>query len=52
MRTEENGEVSDAVMLSNGNVLFSHQFGVKEITPGKNQQSGIRMPARPTMPYL
>ena len=29
------GEVSDAVMLSNGNVLFAHQFGVTEITPGK-----------------
>ena len=22
------GEISDAVMLSNGNVLFTHQFGV------------------------
>ncbi|MBB5060433.1 outer membrane protein assembly factor BamB [Granulicella aggregans] len=29
------GEVSDAVILSNGNVLFAHQFGVTEITPGK-----------------
>jgi outer membrane protein assembly factor BamB len=29
------GEISDAVMLSNGNVLFAHQFGVTEITPGK-----------------
>ena len=29
------GEVSDAVMLSNGNVLFAHQFGVTEITPEK-----------------
>ena len=29
------GEVSDAVMLSNGNVLFAHQFGVTEITPDK-----------------
>jgi hypothetical protein len=27
------GEISDAVMLSNGNVLFTHQFGVTEITP-------------------
>jgi hypothetical protein len=27
------GEISDAVMLSNGNILFAHQFGVTEITP-------------------
>jgi hypothetical protein len=26
------GEISDAVMLSNGNILFAHQFGVSEIT--------------------
>jgi hypothetical protein len=29
------GEISDAVMLSNGNVLFAHQYGVTEITPDK-----------------
>jgi len=29
------GEISDAVMLSNGNILFAHQFGVSEITPDK-----------------
>lgn len=29
------GEISDAVILSNGNVLFAHQFGVTEITPEK-----------------
>ncbi len=29
------GEISDAVMLSNGNILFAHQFGVSEITPEK-----------------
>jgi len=29
------GEISDAVLLSNGNVLFAHQFGVTLITPGK-----------------
>jgi hypothetical protein len=29
------GEISDAVMLSNRNVLFAHQFGVTEITPEK-----------------
>ena len=31
----DKGEVSDAVMLSNRNVLFAHQFGVTEITPDK-----------------
>lgn len=29
------GEISDAVLLSNGNVLFAHQFAVEEITPEK-----------------
>jgi hypothetical protein len=29
------GEISDMVMLSNGNILFAHQFGVTEITPEK-----------------
>ena len=29
------GEISDAVMLSNGNILFAHQFGVTLITPNK-----------------
>src|ERR1017187_623613 len=29
------GEISDAVMLSNGNVLFAHKYGVTEITPEK-----------------
>ena len=29
------GEISDAVMLSTGNILFAHQYGVTEITPGK-----------------
>jgi len=29
------GEVSDAVMLSNGNILFTHQFAVTEINPDK-----------------
>src|ERR1700747_383737 len=27
------GEISDAVMLSNGNILFAHQYGVTLITP-------------------
>ncbi len=29
------GEISDAVMLSNGNILYAHQFGVTEITSEK-----------------
>ena len=29
------GEISDAVLLSNGNVLFAHQHGVTEITADK-----------------
>jgi hypothetical protein len=29
------GEISDAVMLSNGNILFAHQYGVTEITQEK-----------------
>lgn len=29
------GEISDAVLLSNGNILFAHQYGVTEITAGK-----------------
>jgi hypothetical protein len=29
------GEISDAVRLSSGNVLFAHQFGVTEVTPEK-----------------
>ena len=29
------GEISDAVRLSNGNILFAHQFGVTLITPDK-----------------
>jgi hypothetical protein len=29
------GEISDAVMLSNGNILFAHQYGVTLITPDK-----------------
>lgn len=29
------GEISDMVMLSNGNILFAHQFGVTLISPEK-----------------
>ena len=27
------GEISDAMILSNNNILFAHQFGITEITP-------------------
>jgi hypothetical protein len=27
------GEISDAMILSNNNILFAHQFGISEITP-------------------
>ncbi len=29
------GEISDAVLLPNGNVLFAHQFGITEVTADK-----------------
>lgn len=29
------GEISDAVLLANGNILFAHQFGVSLLTPDK-----------------
>jgi outer membrane protein assembly factor BamB len=29
------GEISDAILMSNGNVLFAHQFAVEEITADK-----------------
>ena len=29
------GEISDAVLLSTGNILFAHQFGITEISTGK-----------------
>src|ERR1700761_7830779 len=33
--TASRGEISDAVLMSNGNVLFAHQFGVTLIGPDK-----------------
>jgi hypothetical protein len=29
------GEISDAVLMSNGNVLFAHQFGITEVNAAK-----------------
>ncbi len=39
------GEISDMVMLSNGNILFAHQFGVTEITPEKKVVWNYEPPA-------
>jgi len=39
------GEISDAVMLSNGNILFAHQFGVTEITQEKKVVWNYEPPA-------
>jgi hypothetical protein len=33
--TTGKGEISDAVLLSNGNILFAHQFGVTLLSPDK-----------------
>ncbi len=41
----DKGEISDAVMLSNGNILFAHQFGVTEITPDKKVVWNYEPPA-------
>jgi outer membrane protein assembly factor BamB len=29
------GEISDAILLPNGNIFFAHQFGITEVDPGK-----------------
>jgi hypothetical protein len=39
------GEISDVVMLSNGNILFAHQFGVTLITPEKKVLWNYEPPA-------
>jgi len=39
------GEISDLVMLSNGNILFTHQFGLTEITPDKQVVWNYEPPA-------
>jgi hypothetical protein len=39
------GEISDAVMLSNGNVLFAHQYGVTEISADKKVIWNYEAPA-------
>jgi hypothetical protein len=39
------GEISDAIRLSNGNILFAHQFGIKLINPEKNVLWQYEVPA-------
>ena len=39
------GEISDAVLMSNGNVLFAHQFGVTEIDADKKVVWNFDAPA-------
>jgi hypothetical protein len=39
------GEISDAVMLSNGNILFAHQFAITEISPDKKVVWNYDVPA-------
>src|SRR4051812_38529603 len=38
------GEISDAVLLSNGNLLLAHQFSVKLISPEKNVLWNLEAP--------
>jgi PQQ-like domain len=33
---QSKGEISDAVLMSNGNILFAHQYGITEIAPDKS----------------
>ena len=39
------GEISDAVRLTNGNILFAHQFGVTEISPDEKVVWDFAAPA-------
>jgi outer membrane protein assembly factor BamB len=42
---QSKGEISDATLLSNGNVLFAHPFGVTEITAEKKAVWNCDTPA-------
>ena len=42
---DSKGEISDAVRLSNGNILFAHQFGVTLIAPDKKVLWNYACPA-------
>ncbi len=41
---DSRGEISDASLLSDGNILFAHQYGVTEITPNKEVVWSIDAP--------
>src|SRR4051794_36626455 len=41
---EGKGEISDAMLLSNGNLLLAHQFGVKLISPQKETVWSVAAP--------
>jgi len=43
--TAGKGEISDATMLSNGNILYTHQFGVTEISPDQKVVWNFDAPA-------
>ncbi len=43
--TAGKGEISDATMLSNGNILYTHQFGVTEISPDRKVVWNFDAPA-------
>jgi hypothetical protein len=40
------GEISDAALEPNGNILFAHQFGITEITPDKKVVWNFDAPAQ------
>src|SRR5208282_5381655 len=44
--TTGKGEISDASLLSDGNILFAHQFGVTLITPDKKALWNYDAPPR------
>src|SRR5450432_1695357 len=44
--TTGKGEISDATLLSNGNILFAHQFGVTLISPDKRVLWNYNAPAK------
>ena len=39
---EGRGEISDAVLLSDGHILMAHQHGIREIVPDRKTQTGYK----------
>ncbi len=37
---EGRGEISDAILLSDGHILMAHQYGIREIVPDLNSEDG------------